>query len=82
MSSTLSIDTKGAWRLYWGGTPLPKGATAHGTVRRYADGFTGAIVLLASGIYVQGCGGSFRTLCQRDVTKALDMAATSEEATG
>lgn len=59
----------GNWKLYWGTMPLPDGAQALGVVSR--DSGTGALVLLASGQYVQGNAGGIRTLPQREVRDAL-----------
>ncbi len=58
------------WRIYWGQSPLPYGAVAVGTVKR-DTGETGALLLLASGRYVQGNARVYRTLDQRAVNAAL-----------
>jgi len=64
----ITIDRSGPWRIY--APVLPQGAVALGTVRRSA-GDTGALVRLASGVYVQANAGAIRTLDQRAVRAAL-----------
>jgi len=62
--------TKAAWKAYWGAMPLPEGAEAVGIVKTSNNG-TGALIHLASGQYVQGNAGGFRSLPQREVAEAL-----------
>ena len=62
--------SKGAnWKHYWGQMPLPAGAEALGTISRETG--TGALIKLASGVYVQGNAGAVRTLPQAEVERAL-----------
>lgn len=63
------VNVNGNWKLYWGATPLPAGATAIGTVER-APGDVGALLLLPTG-YVQGNAGSLRSIDQAAVRAAL-----------
>ena len=80
----ITINTSGNWRNWWGPAPLPQGATAHGTVTR--DGYDhGALIEMATGLYVQGNACVIRSLPQRDVHLALIMAergAVGGSATG
>jgi len=66
----LTIDSAGPWRLYWS-TPLPQGAQALGTVTRNARGAVGALLLLASGVYVQGNAGALRSLPQSQIKSMI-----------
>lgn len=67
---TIVVDASPLGRALWGAMPLPQGADYVGTVVR--DGYdTGALLLLPSGIYVQGNAGSVRTLPQQAVCDAL-----------
>ena len=66
----LKVTKKGNWQLYWGYALLPNGAQSLGTVQRESLE-TGALLLLASGVYVQGNAGSTRTLDQSEVKAAL-----------
>lgn len=71
--STITINTAGNWRIWWGPAPLPQGATARGTVTR--DGYDhGALIEMPTGLYVHGNACAIRTLPQRDVHLALIMA--------
>jgi len=65
----LTVNKNGNWQLYWGVMPLPDGAETFGVVKR--DSGTGALIKLASGNYVQGNAGGFRTLDQKAVKDAL-----------
>lgn len=66
----LTVTKADKWMLYWGSMPLPEGATALGVVNR-APGDTGALIRLASGVYVQGNAGGIRTLPQHETGDAL-----------
>ena len=58
-------------RYYWGQTPLPDGAEIIGFVER-DDGDAGALIRLASGVYVQGNAPRIlRNLDQRAVAGAI-----------
>lgn len=72
----LKITKSGNWQLYWGYTPLPSGAEAVGTVQRESLE-TGALIRLATGIYVQGNARSIRTLDQNQVKAALERSAAA-----
>ncbi len=66
-----------AWRNYWGTMPLPDGAEALGIVA--GPDREGALLRLASGIYVQGNAGGIRTLPQSEIEAAvarMDAAGT------
>ena len=64
----ITIKRGGKWKLY--ANTLPARSRAIGTVTR--DGFdTGALVLLASGQYVQINAGAIRNLEQRAICRAL-----------
>ncbi len=69
VSTSKAAKTK-AKNYYWGTGALPTGAEILGTVTR-DEGGTGALIRLASGIYVQGNAQGFRTLDQRAVKDAL-----------
>jgi hypothetical protein len=74
-SDKLSISRQGeTWRVYWGVMPLPDGAEALGVVRR-GPGQLGALIRLASGVYVQGNFGAFRSLDQTEVKQVLARSA-------
>ena len=70
----ISIRTTAPWALYWGPGPLPKGATAHGTVTR-DEADTGALIRMATGIFVQGNAGSIRSLPQVEVARSMAAAS-------
>lgn len=72
MRQHLTVDPRGNWELY-NPEPLPVGAQALGTIRRKPC-FTGALLLLPSGQYVQANAGVIRTLNQGDVRAALAAA--------
>jgi len=55
-----------SWKLFWGNGPLPKGANALGVIRR-GPWDKGALILMPTGIYVQGNAGSLRSLDQKKV---------------
>lgn len=57
------IDKNGNWKLYWGAMPLPEGSEAIGTVET-RPGKKGALIVLQSGIQVQGNAGSISSLPQ------------------
>lgn len=67
---TISIKTTEAWQTYWGATPLPEGAIALGVVTR-SPGDRGALIQLASGVYMQGNAHALRSLPQDKVEAAL-----------
>lgn len=72
--ATLQINQTADWQLYWGIAPLPAGAVAIGTVeitKGRGHYRRGALIRLQSGIYVQGNGGSIRTLPQAAIADAL-----------
>lgn len=69
----LAVDTGGAWRTYWGNSPLPPGAQALGTVTR-GEGDTGALIRTGAGLYVQGNARVLRSLDQRKIEAALEQA--------
>lgn len=50
-------------RMYWGSGPLPHGARLAGTVTRQT-GETGALIIMPSGVLVQGNAGAIRSLPQ------------------
>lgn len=67
----LTVDINGNWRLYT--QTIPKNSTPLGTVTR--GGYdTGALVRLASGVYVQVNAGVIRRLDGRKVAAALGTA--------
>ena len=68
----MQIDSNGKWKLYWGASPLPEGAKAIGTVSR-ETGDHGALILMPTGVYVQGNAGSVRNIDQTAVKKALGL---------
>ena len=76
MSTSIRIKTTAPWALYWPG-PLPVGTTVLGTVTR-ADGATGALLRLSSGIYCQGNAGALRSLPQREVEASLAASVIGE----
>lgn len=82
----LKVTKSGNWRLYWGYTPLPNGAKAYGTVQRESLE-AGALIRLATGVYVQGNARAIRTLDQSEVAAAIEkseaaaaLGATTSEA--
>ncbi len=72
----ITVTTSGNWKIYWGVMPLPTDAEALGVVRRDV-GDSGALIRLASGVYVQGNAGSIRTLPQREIEDALARSAAA-----
>jgi len=70
---SVSINTAGNWRIWWGPSPLPHGAEARGTVRRDA-GDEGALLEMATDIFAQGNAGVLRSLPQREIHERLYMA--------
>jgi len=76
MKEKIEVKTKAPWALYWPG-PIPVGTTVLGTVTR-ADGATGALLRLSSGIYCQGNAGVLRSLPQRDVEASLAASVIGE----
>lgn len=66
----ITIDRQGGWQFYWGPGRLPAGATALGTVTG-GDFDHGALLRLASGVYVQGNAGVLRSLPQDQVQRRL-----------
>ncbi|HNT33142.1 MAG TPA: hypothetical protein PKN49_12105 [Candidatus Aminicenantes bacterium] len=72
-AEVITISRLGKWRLYWPG-PLPQGAAAIGTVNR-GNGEEGALILMPTGVYVQGNAGALRSLPQREIRAALDLPA-------
>lgn len=79
MSIRISIRTTAPWALYWGPGPLPNGATAHGTVTR-EEADTGALIRMATGVYVQGNAGAIRSLPQSEVAASLAAASLAARA--
>jgi hypothetical protein len=67
---SMEININDNWNLYWGVSPLPTGAKALGIVERKL-GERGALILLPTGIYVQGNAGSIRSLNQSAIKVAL-----------
>ena len=76
MKEKIEVKTKAPWALYWPG-PIPVGATAHGTVTRN-DGATGALLMMPTGLYVQGNAGVLRSLPQREVEASLAASVIGE----
>lgn len=72
----LKITKSGKWQLYWGYAPLPADAEAIGIVQRETLE-TGALIRLATGVYVQGNAGTIRTLDQRKVKEALERSSAA-----
>lgn len=72
----ITVTKTGNWQLYWGAMPLPDGGEGLGLVKR-STGETGALIRLASGVYVQGNAGGIRNLPQGDVQTALDSSAAA-----
>jgi hypothetical protein len=65
----IDIDAKRQAEMYWGPGPIP------GEIVGMVEGENfrkGALILLKSGVYVQGNAGSIRTLPQRDVKRLLE----------
>ena len=54
------MDAKKAQAIYWGGSPLPKGAICLGEYNQGAR--KGAMIQLANGRRVQGNAGSIRAI--------------------
>ena len=74
----ISIRTTARWDTYWPG-PLPEGSTAHGTVTR--DGTdTGALIRMATGVYVQGNASALHSLPQDEVAASLAAASLASRA--
>lgn len=69
----ITVNPAGKWKHYWT-SPLPQGARALGTVNR-GNGEEGALLLMPTGLYVQGNAGAIRSLPQRDVRAALELPA-------
>lgn len=72
----ITVTKTGNWQLYWGAMPLPDGGEGLGLVKR-STGETGALIRLASGVYVQGNAGGIRNLPQGDIQTALDSSAAA-----
>jgi hypothetical protein len=72
MGAMLTVKKNGNWKHYWGAMPLPAGAEALGIVTRETG--TGALIRLASGVYVQGNAGGVRGLPQNDVERAWQVS--------
>ena len=66
----MEFNASGNWKLYWGAAPLPTGAEALGVITR-GVGDHGALIMLASGNYVQGNAGSVRSIDQGAVKRLL-----------
>lgn len=73
----MKYSKNGNWKMYWGGTILPQGAQALGTIKRKNELVGGALIQLESGVYVQGNAGSIRSLPQ---DKVEELIARSEAA--
>lgn len=71
----LTIKKSGNWKLYWGVMPLPSGSESIGVVTRETG--AGALIRLASGVYVQGNAGGIRNLPQDEVEKALQVSISA-----
>lgn len=67
----MKYNKTGNWKMYWGIMPLPQGAQALGTITRDDEVIAGALILLSSGIYVQGNAGGIRSLPQNEVKKLI-----------
>ena len=78
MRSNITVDHAGKWRHYWGRSPLPTGAQAHGTVCRGIE--IGALIEMPTGIMVQGNAGALRTLPQDQTRRAMDPTPRNEAA--
>lgn len=70
----IKVRTKAAPHLYWGPGPLPAGAEFCGTVTR-DETDTGALIRMATGIFVQGNAGAIRSLPQSEVSASLAASA-------
>lgn len=66
----MKIDIGGDWKPYWDNVPLPHGAEVIGSIS-LNDGNNGVLLLLQSGIYVQGNAGSVSSIEQIEVKKQL-----------
>ena len=68
--------TLACWgRIYWGAMPWPERSRLVGTITRLSmGGDTGALILMGSGIYVQGNDGAIRDLHQGQVIAAIAIA--------
>ena len=72
MSGDRITITRGAWRHSWGLGPLPVGAEALGSVRVESPRLReGALLRMATGVYVLGAAGVVSGLPQRAVRAAL-----------
>lgn len=69
--SNLTVDPHGPGKAYWGPQPIPSGAQLIGVLRADQPYRQGALIKLASGMYVQGNAGCVRTLPQSEVRLAL-----------
>lgn len=69
----IKVSTKTRPYIYWSG-PLPGGAEFCGVVTRGDTGDTGALIRLATGIYMQGNEGAIRSLPQAEVAASLAAA--------
>jgi len=77
MAIMIDASPTNPWRLYWGAGPLPEGSTAIGTVTR-EPGDAGALLRMATGIYVQGNAAVVRTLPQTDVVPGIVAGTLAE----
>lgn len=80
----MKINTNGNWKLYWGARPLPERSKAVGTVVR-DNGESGALIEMATGLYVQGNAGALRSLPQRAIHEhflAVERGRQGGKATG
>ena len=84
----MKFSKNGNWKIYWGEMPLPKGAETLGTIKRDGELTAGALIRLATGIYVQGNAGAVRSLPQHEVdaliirsNAAAALASISTDAT-
>jgi len=75
----LAVNLDGKWRLYT--NTIPRDAEALGTVTQ-GEGYTGALVKLPSGLYVQINAGAMRNLEGRKVAAALGTAGRPSEMAG
>ena len=75
----IKVRTKASPHPYWGPGPLPAGAEFLGTVTR-DEIDTGALIRMATGIFVQGNAGAIRSLPQSEVAASLAAASLAARA--
>lgn len=64
----------GTAKMYWGASPYPAGSECLGVIYR-TDTDMGALILMSTGLYVQGNAGSIKTLDQQQVRELLRQIA-------